>query len=244
MMNEEKTVVFDDVWKYYPLYHQITGGLKRFLINMPSAVKQLKESKFWAVNGLSFEVPKGEAFGIMGPNGAGKSTVMAMIAGVIKPSKGKVTVHGRVAPLLELGAGFHHDLTGRENAVLNGILLGLTRKEITAKLDAILAFAELGEFIDQPIRTYSSGMLARLGFSVAIHTDPEILLIDEILAVGDEEFQKKCFARLNEFKAAGITIILISHDRTTMERFCDRIIEIKGGKLDSTYYPEHTKDNA
>lgn len=239
MSEREISVSFNDVWKYYPLYHQITGGLKRFLINMPSAVKEMRESKFWAVNGLSFEVYKGEAFGIMGPNGAGKSTVMAMIAGVIKPSKGKVSVHGRVAPLLELGAGFHHDLTGRENAVMNGILLGLTRNEIMSKLDQILAFAELGEFIDQPIRTYSSGMLARLGFSVAIHTDPEVLLVDEILAVGDEAFQKKCFARMNEFKAAGVTIILISHDRTTMERFCDRIIEIEGGKLANTYKPNH-----
>ena len=125
-MEAEKIVIFDDVWKYYPLYHQITGGIKRFLINLPAAVKQIKESKFWAVNGLSFAVRKGEAFGIMGPNGAGKSTVMAMIAGVIKPSKGRLTVCGKVAPLLELGAGFHFDLTGRENAVLNGILLGLT----------------------------------------------------------------------------------------------------------------------
>lgn len=234
---EQKSVIFDDVWKYYPLYHQITGGIKHFLINMPAAVKQMKESKFWAVNGLSFEVGKGEALGIMGPNGAGKSTVMAMIAGVIKPSKGKVTVHGRVAPLLELGAGFHHDLTGRENAVLNGILLGMTRAEIMARLDQVLAFAELGEFIDQPIRTYSTGMMARLGFSVAVHTNPEILLVDEILAVGDESFQRKCFAKMNEFKERGVTIILISHDRTTMERFCDRIIEIKDGKLDSTYRP-------
>ena len=239
MDNQEKSVIFDDVWKYYPLYHQITGGIKRFLINMPAAVKQMKESKFWAVNGLSFEVSKGEAFGIMGPNGAGKSTVMAMIAGVIKPSRGKVTVHGRVAPLLELGAGFHFDLTGRENAILNGILLGMTKVEILSRLDQILAFAELGEFIDQPIRTYSSGMMARLGFSVAIHTDPEILLVDEILAVGDENFQQKCFAKMNEFKERGITIILISHDRTTMERFCDRIIEIKDGKLDSEFRPEH-----
>ncbi len=238
---EEKSVVFEDVWKYYPLYHQITGGIKRFLINLPAALKQMKESKFWAVNGLSFEVMKGEAFGIMGPNGAGKSTVMAMIAGVIKPSKGRVIVRGRVAPLLELGAGFHHDLTGRENAVLNGILLGLTKKEITGRMEEILAFAELGGFIDQPIRTYSSGMLARLGFSVAIHTDPEVLLVDEILAVGDEAFQQKCFARMNEFKKQGVTIILISHDRTTMERFCDRIIVIKDGKLDSTYQPEHAQ---
>mgnify|MGYP001604443026 CR=1 FL=1 len=236
-MEAEKIVIFDDVWKYYPLYHQITGGIKRFLINLPAAVKQIKESKFWAVNGLSFAVRKGEAFGIMGPNGAGKSTVMAMIAGVIKPSKGRLTVCGKVAPLLELGAGFHFDLTGRENAVLNGILLGLTKAEILAKLDQILAFAELGEFIDQPIRTYSSGMMARLGFSVAIHTDPEILLIDEILAVGDENFQQKCLIKMNQFKESGVTIILISHDRTTMERFCDRIIEIKDGKLVTTFKP-------
>ena len=143
-----------------------------------------------------------------------------------------------MAPLLELGAGFHHDLTGRENAVLNGILLGMTKEEIMARLDEVLAFAELGEFIDQPIRTYSTGMMARLGFSVAVHTDPEILLVDEILAVGDENFQKKCFAKMDEFRDRGITIILISHDRTTMERFCDRIIELKDGKLARTYQPQ------
>jgi len=233
--NREKSIIFEDVWKYYPLYHQITGGIKRFLINLPAALKQMQNSKFWAVNGLSFEVYKGEAFGIMGPNGAGKSTVMSMIAGVIKPTRGNVIVRGRVAPLLELGAGFHFDLTGRENAILNGILLGMTKTEILGRLDQILAFAELGEFIDQPIRTYSSGMMARLGFSVAIHTNPDILLVDEILAVGDESFQKKCFAKMEDFKHEGVTIVLISHDRLTMERFCDRIIEIEGGKLKTTH---------
>ncbi len=235
--NQEKVIIFEDVWKYYPLYHEITGGIKMFLINMPKAIKRMRGNKFWAVNGVSFEIYKGESFGIMGPNGSGKSTIMSMIAGVIKPSRGKVSVFGRVAPLLELGAGFHPELTGRENAMLNGILLGLTKKEITSKIDEILEFAGLGEFIDQPIRTYSSGMMARLGFSVAIHIDPDILLVDEILAVGDESFRKKCFAKMEDFKRQGVTIVLISHDRVTMESFCDRIIEIKEGKEVDTIVP-------
>ena len=200
----EKAVIFREVKKYYPLYHHITGGFKLFLINLPKALSQLKESRYFALQDVSFEVNKGEVFGIMGANGTGKSTILALIAGVMRPSGGTIEVHGQVAPLLELGAGFHPDLTGRENAVLNGILLGLTKKEITAKLESVLDFAELGQFIDQPVRTYSSGMLARLGFSVAINTNPELLLVDEILAVGDENFQNKCFAKMRQFKQQGV----------------------------------------
>lgn len=225
----QRSIVFKDVWKYYPLYHQITGGIKRFLINMPDALRQMREGKYWALKGLSFEVDEGEVVGIYGPNGAGKSTILSLIAGVMRPSRGEIDVNGRVAPLLELGAGFHHDLTGLENAVLNGILLGMTRAEVTTRLDDIIAFADLGEFTNQPIRTYSSGMLARLGFAVAVHTSPSILLVDEILAVGDEAFKKKCLKKMLEFKSKGITIILVSHDRVTMESFCDRIIEIADG---------------
>ena len=231
----EKSVEFHDVKKYFPLYHQITAGFKTFLINMPKAVSQFKNNKFWALNGVTFEVNKGEVFGIMGPNGAGKSTILSMIAGVIRQSSGNVAVHGRVAPLLELGAGFHPDLSGEENVILNGILLGMTKKEIMAKYEEILAFADLGEFIEQPIRTYSSGMKARLGFAVAVHTDPEILLVDEILAVGDEAFQQKCFAKMEDFKKRGITIILVSHDRATMESFCDRIVVINDGVVVKEY---------
>lgn len=228
---DEKSVVFEDVWKYYPLYHQITGGIKLFLINMPSAIKKLKEGRFYALKGISFEINKGEVVGIYGPNGAGKSTALSLIAGVMRPSSGKVKVNGRVAPLLELGAGFQPDLTGRENIILNGILLGMTKSEVKLQMEAIVNFADLGEFIDQPIRIYSSGMIARLGFAVAVHTNPDVLLVDEILAVGDEEFKKKCFAKMTEFKRNGVTIVLVSHDRATMEGFCDRIIEIAEGKF-------------
>ena len=224
-------IVFDDVWKYYPMYQHITGGIKLFLINLPSAIKKLRAGRFYALKGLSFEVSKGEVVGIYGPNGAGKSTALSLIAGVMRPSNGRIKVSGRVAPLLELGAGFQHDLTGRENVVLNGVLLGMTRAEVQSQMDSIIAFADLGEFIDQPIRTYSSGMMARLGFAVAVHTNPDILLVDEILAVGDESFQKKCYAKMAEFKRGGVTIVLVSHDRATMERFCDRIIEVAEGRF-------------
>lgn len=235
----ETSVTFDNVWKYYPLYHQITGGIKLFLINMPKAIRKLREGKYYALKGLSFEIEKGEVVGIYGPNGAGKSTALSLIAGVMRPSQGKVIVNGRVAPLLELGAGFHHDLTGKENIILNGILLGMTKAEALSQLDAIVTFADLGEFIDQPIRIYSTGMLARLGFAVAVHTNPDILLVDEILAVGDEEFKKKCFAKMTEFKESGVTIVLVSHDRATMERFCDRIIEIDEGRFIRTVDCHH-----
>lgn len=226
-----QAIIFNDVWKYYPMYHQLAGGIKFFLINLPSAIKKLRAGRFYALKGLSFEVKKGEVVGIYGPNGAGKSTALSLIAGVMRPSQGKIRVNGRVAPLLELGAGFAHDLTGRENIILNGVLLGMTKAEVKEQMDAIIEFAGLGEFIDQPIRTYSSGMMARLGFAVAVHTNPDVLLVDEILAVGDESFQKKCFTKMSEFKANGVTIVLVSHDRATMERFCDRIIEIAEGKF-------------
>ncbi len=230
----ENVVVFEHVKKYYPLYHHITGGFKLFLFNLPKALAQMRESKYWALKDVSFEVHKGEVFGIMGSNGAGKSTILSLIAGVMRPSGGVIQVNGRVAPLLELGAGFHPDLTGRENALLNGILLGLTKKEIASRLNSVLEFAELGQFIDQPVRTYSSGMLARLGFSVAVNTDPELLLVDEILAVGDENFQNKCFAKMKEFKNKGITIVIVSHNRAVMEQLCDRIIEIRDGAVATT----------
>ena len=230
----ENLVVFEHIKKYYPLYHHVTGGFKLFLFNLPKAIAQMKDSKYWALKDVNFEVRKGEVFGIMGSNGAGKSTILSLIAGVMQPSGGRIEVNGRVAPLLELGAGFHPDLTGRENALLNGILLGLTKKEITARLNNVLEFAELGQFIDQPVRTYSSGMLARLGFSVAINTSPELLLVDEILAVGDENFQQKCFAKMKEFKEMGITIVIVSHNRAVMEQLCDRIIEIRDGTVATT----------
>lgn len=219
-------IIFDNVSKSYPLYHHITGGIKNFLLHFPKTLSSMKNSRFEALRDVSFEVKQGEPFGIIGRNGAGKSTILGLIAGVLKPTKGKVIVRGRISPLLELGAGFHPELTGRENIVLNGVLLGLTRREVFQKMNEIIEFSELGEFIGQPIRVYSSGMLARLGFSVAAHLDPEILLIDEILSVGDMHFQKKCLDKMMGFKKKGVTMVFVSHSMEDVKRICDRVVWI------------------
>lgn len=227
----KSVIIFDKVSKSYPMYHHITGGFKNLLLNLPKAVRDIKNSKFEALKDISFEVYKGETLGIIGRNGAGKSTTLGLIAGVLKPSQGKVIIKGRISPLLELGGGFHPELTGRENIMLNGVLLGLTREEVKKKMDAIIEFSELGDFIEQPIRVYSSGMLARLGFSVVSSLDPEILLIDEILAVGDTNFQKKCLDRMNGFKKKGVTMVFVSHSMVDVERICDRVIWIEEHKV-------------
>jgi len=192
---KEPVIVCRNITKTFPHYGYITAGFKNFILKFPQAIKNTRK-RFIALQNISFEVYHGECFGIIGPNGAGKSTLLGLIAGVIKPDKGYIKVKGRISPLLELGAGFHPELTGRENIILNGILLGMTKREVLEKLDEIIKFSELQEFIDQPVRTYSSGMLARLGFSVIAHLEPEILLIDEILAVGDINFQKKCIEKI------------------------------------------------
>jgi len=191
---KEPVIVFDGVTKTYPYYGYITAGLKMFLFNLPEAINHTKK-RFTALREISFEVYGGECFGVVGNNGAGKSTLLGLAAGALKPDKGTIEIKGRVSPLLELGAGFHPELTGRENIVLNGVLLGMTRKKVVRKMDEIIGFSELEEFIDQPLRTYSSGMVTRLGFSVIAHLDPEILLVDEVLAVGDINFQKSAWTR-------------------------------------------------
>jgi len=223
----ERVIVFDHVCKRYSLYHHITGGIKNFLFHLPSALNSIKNSRYEALRDISFEVYKGETLGIICRNGAGKSTILGLIAGVLKPSEGRVIVRGQASALLELGAGFHPELTGRENIMLNGVILGLTKAKVLRNLDKIIAFSELGEFIDQPIRVYSSGMLARLGFSVVAHLDPDILLIDEILAVGDAEFQKKCIDKMLGFKKNGVTIIFVSHSMEDVKKICDRTLWIE-----------------
>ena len=189
---KEPIIIFENVSKSYPLYNPITGGYKNFLFHLPKWISALKDSRFEALRDISFTICRGETFGIIGRNGVGKSTTLGLIATVLKPTKGKIIMKARISPLLELGAGFHPELTGRENIILNGVLMGLTRAEVFRKMDAIIKFSELGEFINQPVRVYSSGMLARLGFSVVAHLDPKILLIDEVLAVWDMNFQKRC----------------------------------------------------
>ena len=224
---KEPVIVFENVSKYYLLYHQIVSGVKGFLFHMPRVLTEVRNSKLWVLKDLSFEIYRGETFGIIGRNGVGKSTLLQLMASVIKCSSGNITVKGTIAPLLGLGAGFHPDLTGKENIIVNGMILGMTKREILGKLGAIMEFAELGEFIDQPLRIYSSGMLARLGFSVVIHTEPDILLVDEILAVGDQEFRRKCKAKINDFREKGGTIVIVSHDMGTIQSICDRAMWIE-----------------
>jgi ABC-type polysaccharide/polyol phosphate transport system ATPase subunit len=193
-------------------------------------VKQLRpEETFQALNDVSFTVPKGATFGVVGRNGSGKSTALKLVAGITKPTSGAVTVEGRVSALIELGAGFHPEISGRENVFINGIMLGLTKREIMARFDEIVDFAELTEFIDAPVKTYSSGMYMRLGFAVAIHVDPEVLLVDEVLAVGDEGFTHKCLDKFGEFKRRGKTILLVTHSLGLVERFCDEALWLDGG---------------
>jgi lipopolysaccharide transport system ATP-binding protein len=227
---KKKVIIFDKVSKSYPKYHHIIG-IKNFLFHLPTALSSLKNSRYEVLKGISFEVQKGESFGIIGKNGVGKSTTLGLIAGVLKPDSGRIIVNGRISPLLELGGGFHPELTGRENIILNGVLLGMTRAEVLKRMNDIIDFSELGEFIDQPLRTYSSGMYARLGFSVVAHLDPEILLIDEVLAVGDIDFQKKCLDKMLGFKKKGVTIVFVSHSMGDIEKICDRVMWIEDKKI-------------
>ncbi len=228
----EPIISFEHVSKTYPLYHHITGGIKNLIFNFSKGLESIRNSKYETLNDISFSVSRGETLGIIGKNGAGKSTILGLIAGVLKPTKGKVTVIGRISPLLELGAGFHPELTGRENIILKGVLIGLTRGEVLQKLEEIINFSELGKFIDQPTRIYSSGMLARLGFSIVASLDPEILLIDEVLAVGDSEFQKKCLKRMEDFKDRGVTIVFVSHSREQITQICDKVVQLADHKAE------------
>jgi lipopolysaccharide transport system ATP-binding protein len=222
-----KMISFIHVTKIFPLYHRARGGVKTFLLNLPQSLRALSHSNgFLALNNVSFDLHKGEVLGIIGRNGAGKSTMLGLAAGVIAPTSGTVEVNGRVSPMLELGGGFHPDLTGRENILLNGVLLGLSRKQVKNKMEAIIEFSELDDFINEPIRIYSTGMLAKLGFSVVAQLDPEILLIDEVLSVGDPLFQSKCFSTMEQFKRNGVSMLFVSHNYGDVERICDRIIWI------------------
>jgi len=224
-------IEFHNVSKSYPLYHHIGSGLKDLVFHPSRALKLLKGRQYKAIEDLSFQVIRGEAVALIGRNGAGKSTSLGLVAGVLKPSKGKVTTVGRVASMLELGGGFHPELTGRENIVMNATLLGLRKKQVMARLDKIIEYSELGEFIDEPIRVYSSGMLAKLGFSVITQVDPDILIIDEVLAVGDLSFQQKCIKTIHDFKAKGVTILFVSHSSEDVAKICDRVIWIENHKI-------------
>lgn len=220
---------------------------KEFLLST-SGAGSLKTALLWwkrrslkhvdVLKGISFEVNPGECVAVVGKNGAGKSTLLSLLARVYKPTSGSIEVKGRIAPLLELGAGFHPDLTGEENIYFNGVILGLSRQEMKERTPAIIAFSEIGDHIHAPTRTYSSGMLARLGFSVAVHVDADILLVDEVLAVGDFEFERKCYAKIDEFRAAGGTILFVSHQMDSVRRVADRCIWLKDGQIHRVGTPD------
>jgi ABC-type polysaccharide/polyol phosphate transport system ATPase subunit len=200
------------------------------------------EASVPALKNISFEVHRGEAFGIIGRNGSGKSTLLKLISGILKPTDGRVKVNGRIAALIELGAGFHPEITGRENIYINGIMLGLSRREIDQRFDRIVEFSGISSFLDQPVKTYSSGMYVRLGFAVAVHVDPEILLIDEVLAVGDEEFSARCIAKIQEMKYRGVTLVFVTHQLDQVRSLCDRAMWIDKGQLEAIGDPARVVD--
>ena len=199
-------------------------------------------STFQVLRDITFSVPQGRTLGIIGRNGSGKSTLLKLLAGIYRPDQGKISVQGKLGALLELGAGFHPEFSGRENILINGIVLGLSKREVRQHLDDIIRFAELEAFIDEPVKTYSLGMYMRLGFSVAVHADPDILLIDEILAVGDEAFHQKCFDKLDEFRRRGKTIVFVSHDLSTVSRWCDLVIWVEDGRIQEQGMPQRVVD--
>ena len=204
-------------------------SIKEYLVALIKG--KLKYKDFWALRDVSFSVHPGEVLGIIGHNGAGKSTVLKVISGILKPTSGSVSVHGNIVPMLELGSGFDFDLTGRENIFLNGAILGYSRKFLNEKYDDIVAFSELGEFIEMPIRNYSSGMLMRLAFSIATVVNPEILIVDEILAVGDESFQRKSRQRMMELMSGGTTVLFVSHSLEQIREMCDRVLWLDHGQV-------------
>src|SRR5579872_538006 len=204
-----------------------------------SILRDLQPSEtFPALRDVSFSVPKGSTFGVIGRNGSGKSTALKLVAGITKPTSGTVKVQGRISALIELGAGFHPEISGRENVFINGIMLGLSKREIQDRFDEIVEFAELQDFIDAPVKTYSSGMYMRLGFAVAIHVNPDVLLVDEVLAVGDEGFTHKCLDKFAEFRRRGRTILLVTHSLTLVERFCDDAVWLDNGRVRATGDPK------
>lgn len=233
------TIEFADVSKVFDVRLEGPLSFHAVVTNLWRLRRRHRRHKHWVLRNVSFGVRRGEMLGIVGANGTGKSTTLKLISRIIEPTSGSVRVSGRVSALLELGAGFHPDLTGRENIYLNGSILGLRRREVAARYDDIVRFSGLESSIDMPARFYSSGMYMRLGFSVAIHVDPEVLLVDEVLAVGDHAFQVKCLQRVNEMRRRGVTILFVSHDMDAVRELCDRAIWLDGAGVRADGDPEH-----
>jgi len=220
------TIRINNLSKRFKIYHEKIETLKERILMKKSFFEY-----FWALNNITLNIRKGDILGVIGPNGSGKTTLLKLIARILKPTEGTIKTYGKVSALLELGAGFHPDLTGRENIFLNGAILKIPRKDILKKFDAIVGFSELEKFIDTPLRNYSSGMQMRLGFSIAVNTDPNILLVDEVLAVGDEHFQRKCLSKIEGFRQEKKTIIFVSHDLGTISDICDMTLCLDKGSI-------------
>jgi ABC-2 type transport system ATP-binding protein len=235
-MDIKNSIEITNVSVEYRLPHEQVGTFREYFIRLLE--RKIKYQNFRALDDVSLQVPRGTVHGVIGHNGAGKSTMLKVISRVIKPTTGRVRVYGKVAPLLELGAGFHPELTGKENIYLNGALLGFSREEMERLVDPIIDFSELQDFIDAPLRTYSSGMQARLGFAVATAVDPDILIVDEILGVGDEAFQKKCEDRMTDYRNHGTTIFLVSHDMSAIQKMCQQVTWLDHGRLMMTGEPK------
>ncbi|MBC8996158.1 ABC transporter ATP-binding protein [Pseudomonas sp. N40(2020)] len=232
-MSSEVAIKVENLSKCYEIYDQPRDRLKQFIVPRLQATARMQPSRFyrefWALRDVSFEVKRGETVGIIGCNGSGKSTLLQMICGTLNPTTGTVKTHGRIAALLELGSGFDPDFTGRDNVYMNAAVLGLAREEIDQRFDEIAAFADIGEFIEQPVKSYSSGMVVRLAFAVQAMIDPDIFIVDEALAVGDEKFQRKCFARMEELKSQGTSILFVSHSASSIIELCDRTLLLDHG---------------
>src|SRR6266496_363788 len=230
---------FDRVSKKYRIYQE--SGVEASPSKLQRVTRRLwgNGNDFWALRDVTFEVKRGEALGIIGQNGAGKSTILKLLYNITAPTKGRISINGRLAALIEVASGFHPDLTGRENVYLNGSLLGMKRREISKKLDSIVDFAGVSAFIDTPVKRYSSGMYLRLGFSIAAHLDPDILLLDEVLAVGDAEFQSKCIERIDQLRKAGTTIVFVSHNLGAVEGLCDRVFLLRKGEIFRSGLPRY-----
>lgn len=229
-MEKDTAIKVSHVSKDFKLYYDKANTLKEKILFFSKASRS-KNDIHHVLKDISLEIKKGESVALIGTNGSGKSTLLKLMTKIIYPTKGKIITNGKLTSLLELGAGFHEDFTGRENIYFNASIFGLTRKEIDEKVDEIIEFSELQEFIDNPVRTYSSGMYMRLAFSVAINVQAEILLIDEILAVGDQHFQEKCFNKLRELKKSGKTIVIVTHNMKQVEEFCDRAVWLYQGQI-------------
>jgi ABC-type polysaccharide/polyol phosphate transport system ATPase subunit len=226
----DSVITFENVSKEFKLSNLRVRSMQEMFVHIFNKDARAKR-QFWALREVNFAIKAGQTVGILGPNGSGKSTALKLISRIIDPTTGVITISGRLSALLELGAGFHPDLTGRENIYLNGSILGLNRQIMNQKLDDIIDFADIGEFIDVPIRNYSSGMQVRLGFSVAVHVEPEIILVDEVLAVGDYSFQLKCLDRIHQMQREGVTILFVSHDFEAVRRLCSQALWMNEGRL-------------